>query len=123
MTKKKLIVFCLLLFLAGLMLCVYIFSDFLPKNDLKLEIVTEEERIVWPMSRDGQIPIKTKEGNLIVMVENNQAFVKESSCPDKICVKSGRITQNGQLIICAPNRVMIKIVHQRSKIRGALLSY
>ncbi len=123
MTKLKFIVFCLLLFLAGLWLCVYIFSDFLAKNELKLEIITEEERIVWPMSKDGQIPIKTKEGNLIVVVERNQAFVKESSCPDKICVKSGRISKNRQLLMCAPNRVMVKIVHQRSKIRGALLSY
>jgi hypothetical protein len=97
--------------------------DLALNRDLKLEIISREERIVWPMSKDGLIPISTKEGNLLVVIENGQAFISESTCPDKTCVKSGKISLNGQVIICAPNGVMLRIVQQKIRAKGSLLSY
>jgi hypothetical protein len=44
-----------------------------------------------------------------VCCENSEMFVKESSCPDKVCVRSGRISKTGEGIICAPNRVAVEI--------------
>ncbi len=38
-----------------------------------------------------------------------EIYVKESVCPDKVCVRSGRISKAGEGIICAPNRVAIEI--------------
>ena len=37
------------------------------------------------------------------------AFI-ESDCPDKVCVKSGRLHLIGQMAACLPNQVYIKIV-------------
>lgn len=37
------------------------------------------------------------------------AFI-ESDCPDKICVKSGKLSKAGQYAACVPNRIYIKIV-------------
>ena len=37
------------------------------------------------------------------------AFV-ESDCPDKVCIKSGRLRLAGQMSACLPNQVYIKIV-------------
>jgi hypothetical protein len=34
----------------------------------------------------------------------------ESDCPDKVCVKSGRLHSTGQMAACLPNFVYIKIV-------------
>jgi hypothetical protein len=44
-----------------------------------------------------------------VCCENSEIFVKDSSCPDKVCVRSGRISKAGEGIICAPNRVAVEI--------------
>jgi hypothetical protein len=49
-------------------------------------------------------------GNTIVSVGGGAAEVVSSPCPDKICVHGGRITKAGQLLICAPNLVTIKIM-------------
>ncbi len=46
---------------------------------------------------------------VIVCCENGEVFIKESDCPDKVCVRSGKISKSGESIICAPNRVAIKI--------------
>ena len=44
-----------------------------------------------------------------VVVENGKVRVKESSCPDSVCVNTGEISKPGQAIVCLPNRVSIQI--------------
>lgn len=44
-----------------------------------------------------------------VCCENGEIFVEDSDCPDKVCVRSGKISKAGEGIICAPNRVAIEI--------------
>ncbi len=39
------------------------------------------------------------------------AFIK-SDCPDKICIRSGRLKNAGQFTACLPNKVMLKIVSE-----------
>ncbi|NLV86282.1 MAG: NusG domain II-containing protein [Clostridiales bacterium] len=39
------------------------------------------------------------------------AFV-QSDCPDKICVKSGRLHRVGEYAACIPNRIYIKILSE-----------
>ena len=46
---------------------------------------------------------------VIICCENGEIFIKESDCPDKVCMRSGRISKSGEGIICAPNRVAVKI--------------
>lgn len=121
--KNIYIIIALVLLFGGILYFIQSLVNFFPNRELKLEIITQEERIIWPMSKDGLIPIRTIEGNLIVVIKNGQAFVSESSCPDKTCVKSGKIKQNGQMVICAPNRVMLRIVQQKIRANGAILSY
>lgn len=35
---------------------------------------------------------------------------EESNCPDKICIKAGRLKTIGQSAACLPNRIVLKIV-------------
>ncbi|HBE87040.1 MAG TPA: hypothetical protein DDW53_19330, partial [Lachnoclostridium sp.] len=37
------------------------------------------------------------------------ASITEASCPDKVCVRTGKIHRSGELIVCLPNRVVITI--------------
>lgn len=34
---------------------------------------------------------------------------REAACPDQICVGTGWISNNGQIAVCLPNRILIKI--------------
>lgn len=69
-----------------------------------------------------RIKISGHKGSEIINIENNNGHVnvveikeeyvsmKESDCKDQICVKSRPITNNGETIVCLPNKVVLQIV-------------
>ncbi len=44
-----------------------------------------------------------------IIIEEYTAFVMESDCPDKTCVKTGTLTLAGQRSVCLPNRVIVSL--------------
>lgn len=56
------------------------------------------------------VNIETETGYNIINIENGQIWIHEASCPDKICIQQGKISRNGEMIVCIPNRMFIKIV-------------
>ncbi len=48
-------------------------------------------------------------GETVIVIENGYAEIEESACPHKYCVRMGRISHMGEVIICVPNRVMVTI--------------
>ena len=55
------------------------------------------------------IEIKTEHGYNKIHVDKGSICVSESDCRDQICVKQGKITDDGVPIICMPHRVTIEI--------------
>ncbi|MEI6132721.1 MAG: NusG domain II-containing protein [Bacillota bacterium] len=51
-----------------------------------------------------------------VRVENGRIRFVDANCPDKVCVKTGWLTQNGDIAVCLPNHATIKIVGKADKI-------
>lgn len=47
-------------------------------------------------------------GGNIVLVENGYISMNSADCPDKLCVKQGKISEIGS-IVCLPNKVIIEI--------------
>lgn len=45
-----------------------------------------------------------------LVIKNGTAYIEEASCPDKQCMKQGKISKPGEMLVCLPNRVVIKIV-------------
>jgi hypothetical protein len=48
-------------------------------------------------------------GNTIVVVQDGKVSVAESPCRAKICVRTGHIAHNGDLIVCVPNKVVVRV--------------
>ena len=46
---------------------------------------------------------------VVVVVKNGEVYVTQSTCTDKVCMRSGKASKTGEGIICAPNRVSIQI--------------
>ena len=49
-------------------------------------------------------------GETIVVCQDGYVWVEDSCCPNKLCVKTGKVHAPGQVIVCLPNEVVVKIV-------------
>lgn len=63
----------------------------------------------YPLDEDTDFVIETERGTNHFVIKDGQAAITEASCPDKICVHTGWISETGQTIVCLPNRVSVTI--------------
>ena len=47
------------------------------------------------------------EAENVIHVEKGSVYVSSASCPDKVCVKQGRLSDN-RPIVCLPHKLVIK---------------
>ncbi|MFW6119641.1 MAG: NusG domain II-containing protein [Petrotogales bacterium] len=52
---------------------------------------------------------------VIVEVSNKRMRIKESNCPQQLCVKMGWVSSPGVPIVCIPNKVMVIIEPENNK--------
>lgn len=70
----------------------------------------EIKKIIYDKSIIGKtIPIETEYGYNLIEIGDEEVRVIEASCPDKIDVKQGYISNIGETIVCLPNRLVIEI--------------
>ena len=44
-----------------------------------------------------------------VVIEDGRAYMSYADCPDKLCIKQGRISDTSKSIVCLPNKVVVSI--------------
>jgi hypothetical protein len=59
---------------------------------------------------EDEFTISTEDGHNTVKIEKGRIWMTEADCPDKYCLEHGKIGGAGQVIVCLPNKVLIKIV-------------
>lgn len=73
--------------------------------------VAEETVMKLPLDKDCRREITGYGGiRLTIVVENGSVYVEASECPDKICVRKGRINDIGDTIVCMPARTVVQVV-------------
>ena len=80
-------------------------------NKGRFFIVEVDGKTLYRLSllSDTLISIQAKTGKISLKVEDSRVSVHKSSCPLKICVKTGWIARPGESIICVPNKLVIRI--------------
>ena len=68
-----------------------------------------EERARLPLDEDGQWVFESARGENTLVIENGEAYISQASCPDHICVHQGRVSFDGETIVCLPNRLIVTI--------------
>lgn len=53
--------------------------------------------------------IKTDLGENIIEIENGRVRILDANCHDKVCVKDGFKDKVGEVLVCLPHKVVIKI--------------
>lgn len=69
-----------------------------------IDLSSEKDRTIRIDNPDG--------GYNVVEISGGTIFISEADCPDKTCIKTGKLTSEGVPIVCLPHRLVIKLVDE-----------
>ena len=120
MSKKIKICVLIVVLLAAASIAAAAVIHFMPANSRIAEIYQDGELIRTIDLKTVSEPVElTLEGDHgaynIVRAEQGKIAIIEASCPDKVCVHTGYISDSLMPITCLPNHVIIRIRTDRKK--------
>mgnify|MGYP000881559269 CR=1 FL=1 len=80
-----------------------------PLNPEGVVRVAGEVRMVVPLDKEQLIPLEVSGGRMVVEAAPGKIRIRESTCPDKICVRTGWISNPSQSIVCVPNKTVVTV--------------
>ncbi len=92
----------------GILICIIFL---VPRNrGEKIKIFVDGKVIrVYSLNMDTTITIQGYKGPSVIQIQKGKVRMLDSTCPLKLCVKMGWISNAGASIVCVPNRVTILI--------------
>ena len=68
---------------------------------------------------DGEVTVHGLRGSLVVQTLAGKVRVAEAACPNRICVRTGWRNNAGDVIVCVPNRMIVRILGEEpAGVRG-----
>lgn len=55
-------------------------------------------------------------GHNVIVLSGRTAAMQSADCRDQVCVRTGTLTRAGQVAVCLPNRVVLRITGETSEI-------
>lgn len=115
MKKGDVIIIFVVLLLATLLSFLGTFSKY---SETKSLIVVLNDEVVHEYtfndSLKKEIIIEDGDHINVINIENGFVTMSEANCPDQVCVKTRPIKKSGEMIVCLPNRLYVKIISGNS---------
>ena len=93
----------LILLVAGV-----IIGNVMPAGNVVINIDNKEYETI-SLKENERVVIDNEYGKNVIIIRDEQVFVESADCPDKTCVKQGKIMKTGQSIVCLPHRLTVTI--------------
>lgn len=111
--------FVLNLIIVVLCLVLPVVLSVMGKNEDKTVVVTFNGEIVKECRLDENVSFSPDGGKTLVKVENGKAYIEKSDCPDGLCMDMKKAQNNGDSVVCVPNKVTVTVKSQRNDETGA----
>lgn len=102
--------FLAVLFALGIVLTVgiYCFSE----NGSAITVTVDGQLYgTYTLSEAREIPIELDGGiSNVIVIEDGAAYMKDADCPDKLCMRQGAISRDGQTIVCLPHKLVVEVI-------------
>ncbi len=80
-------------------------------NDLSLYISVEgKEYKTLSLDEDISLDIDSEYGHNRLVISDGKAWVEDADCRGKDCMGFGKISKEGQMIVCLPHKLMIQVI-------------
>ena len=113
-TEKKL--FCKkdFILIAIIFLIALLIFIFLPREKGDVVEISVNGKMVFS-SPLGTAFEKNLNNGVTIKCDGTCAYFIHSDCPDKVCIKAGKLSMSGEWVACLPNGVVLKIVGKDGK--------
>lgn len=108
--KKDIILIAAFVIIA--VIAFVVINHFVKKDGAFVQIKVDGQVVnTIPVNQNETLTIEGYQGGSnIVTIENGGVTMTDADCPDKLCVKTGRISKTGETIVCLPHRVVVEII-------------
>ena len=95
----------------GVAVALFLFLKFSANDGEQVIVKVDKKEIArYDLNTDREVVIDGKDGGKnTLVIKDGKAYIKDATCPDKLCEHQGKIHMVGQSLICLPNRVVIEI--------------
>jgi len=91
-------------------LSLILFFAFFGKGGKQVTVTSNGKPLgEYPLNRHQVVPIVSENGVNTLIIENGEAYFKNSDCPDKTCERTGKIKNVGETIVCLPHKVIAEV--------------
>lgn len=103
--KKEFFVFGILILILSVAAAVAL----LCRKDGNRVVITNGESVTeYALDCDQTVTL----AHNTVVIENGCVYMAHSDCKNQVCVKTGKISKNGEKIICLPNCVAVEVKNE-----------
>ena len=102
----------------GLILLLFSMTYGFGGSEKYVEIIGSETQEVYDVETDRVVEIQGPVGMTRVVIEDGKAWIEDSDCREKICVKMGKLGRPGEEAVCLPNRVIVQMKGDSGGIDG-----
>lgn len=76
-----------------------------------VEVTSPTRTTVLSLDTNGEYTFSGKDGQTVTLcIANHTAYVHTANCPDKVCVTTGAVSRNGEVIACVPAGIVIRVL-------------
>jgi len=95
-------------------LCIWMFSRKAETGDRVVVRVDGAVVAEYALSADGEYSLNG--GTNLLVIEQGSARLIDADCPDKLCVRQGRVRKVGACITCLPNRLTVTVEGKKADV-------
>lgn len=86
-----------------------------PAAQVEISIVDKDSKKqiiqTFFLSETVEYTIETADGGINeLVIQNGEVWISDANCPNHDCVKKGKISQNGEMLVCIPHRLTVAVV-------------
>ena len=121
MEKKRVLKLGDILLVAIVVVAVsFTFTRFVFSNTTvnQVKVTAKSYQEYFQLDEDRTIYVEGPLGITTLIIKDEEVWVEDSPCREKICIKMGKISRAKEQLVCVPNRVVVELGGEKGNVDG-----
>jgi hypothetical protein len=82
--------------------------------------ITQNGEVVgeYPLTEERSVSVSGDSGTNLIVIDGESVRMEEADCPDRYCIRQGRISRRPDTIVCLPHRLIVELIQGGSSSPG-----